>query len=84
MTKEIKRIDPDVLESFNMWINGDTEDRYDENGYLKPEYEDDECEDDECEDDEEAEPFRFMGWFENQNVSDDELEQENVKEDSEQ
>jgi hypothetical protein len=82
MTKETKRIDPDVLESFEMWINDRyDEDRYDENGFLKPEYED-EYEDEE--DEEEAEPFRFMGWFGDQDVSDDELEQENAKEDSEQ
>jgi len=64
------KINPDVLASFNAWINDGQEDRYDENGFLKPEYEDDECENEE---DEESEPFQFMGWFEDQNVSDEVL-----------
>ena len=60
------KINPDVLASFNSWINDGQEDRYDENGFLKPEYEDEY-------ENEEDEPFQFMGWFENQNVSDEVL-----------
>lgn len=47
--------------------SGDSDERYDENGFLKPEYED------EYEDDEEEEQIPFFGWFENQNVSDEVL-----------
>lgn len=61
-----KKIDPEVLASFHAWINDGQDERYDEKGFLKPEYEDEY-------ENEEDEPFQFMGWFENQNVSDEVL-----------